>query len=224
MQRILLVEDDPALGESVKIHLETENFFVEWASTLNEATEKWKANSEFSLLILDLSLPDGSGLKFCATIRKERASFPILILSAQVDEDSVVAGFAAGANDYVKKPFSNKELLARIRAWTKTAAPLESGLHFGDLKLQADQRSLMVQGKSVPLNRREFELIHLLISRPGSVVTRDAILNRLTGEEEMLDRTVDSHISHLRAKLKEAKSSVAVKTEYGVGYRLVTND
>jgi two-component system, OmpR family, response regulator len=225
MNQILLVEDDPMLGSNLKLNLELEGFKVDWAHNLAEA---FATNGEkpFQLALLDLGLPDGSGLNFCRQVREQGSRLPIIILTAQSDEDSVVDGLSAGADDYVKKPFSNRELVARIRTALRAPQVREEQTRVGNLTVLMEQRRVYVGSEEVTLNRREFDVLKILVSRPGVVVTREMIINQL-GEsaEQIFDRTVDSHISHLRAKLKKVKEcNIRIKSEYGVGYRIAVLD
>ncbi len=225
MTHVLLVEDDPMLGTNLKLNLELEGFQVEWAQSLKAAFEINEQRA-FQLALLDLGLPDGNGLDFCRRVRADGSRLPMIILTAQSDEDSVVEGLGAGADDYVKKPFSNKELVARIRSALRSPQVREEQIRVGNMLVLLEQRRVMVEGEEVPLNRREFDLLKILIARPGVVVTREAVIQQL-GEsaEQIFDRTVDSHISHIRAKLKKAKEcNVRIKSEYGVGYRIVVLD
>jgi DNA-binding response OmpR family regulator len=225
MTQVLLVEDDPMLGANLKLNLELEGFQVEWAQSLKAAMET-NDKKAFQLALLDLGLPDGNGLDFCRHVREQGSRLPIIILTAQSDEDSVVDGLGAGADDYVKKPFSNKELVARIRAALRTPQVREEQIRVGNMLVLLEQRRVLVEGEEVPLNRREFDLLKILLARPGVVVTREAVIRQL-GEsaEQIFDRTVDSHISHIRAKLRKAKDcNVRIKSEYGVGYRIAVLD
>jgi DNA-binding response OmpR family regulator len=225
MTQVLLIEDDPMLGTNLKLNLELEGFRVEWTQSLQSALETNEKNP-FELALLDLGLPDGNGLDFCRHVRAQGSALPIIILTAQSDEDSVVDGLGAGADDYVKKPFSNKELVARIRSAIRAPQVREEQIRVGNLVVLPEQRRVLVKGADVPLNRREFDLLKILVNRPGVVVTREAVIQQL-GEsaEQIFDRTVDSHISHIRAKLRKAKDcNVIIKSEYGVGYRIVVLD
>lgn len=225
MTQVLLVEDDPMLGTNLKLNLELEGFHVDWAQSLAAARETNSAKN-FQMTLLDLGLPDGNGLDFCREVRAAGSRMPIIILTAQSDEDSVVDGLGAGADDYVKKPFSNKELVARIRAAIRAPQVREEQIRVGNLLILFEQRRVYADGEEVMLNRREFDLLKLLVNRPGVVMTREAVIQGL-GEsaEQIFDRTVDSHVSHIRAKLKKAKNcNVRIKSEYGVGYRITVLD
>ncbi len=220
MSRILVVEDDPILGRGLKLSLELDGHQVNWARDLRTGSAA-NANEAFELVILDLGLPDGSGLSLCSSLRDAGSRIPIIILTAKTDEDSVVAGLTAGANDYVRKPFGQKELLARVR--TALRAPLlrEDQIRFGEVLLLKGQRKVMHQEREIDLNRREFDIFALLVDRAEQVVTRDQILNALDKNGEILDRTLDSHLSHIRKKFRSAGvQTIQISSVYGVGYRL----
>ena len=220
MSRILVVEDDPILGRGLKLSLELDGHHVNWARDLRTGSAA-NANEAFELVILDLGLPDGSGLSLCSSLRDAGSRIPIIILTAKTDEDSVVAGLTAGANDYVRKPFGQKELLARVR--TALRAPLlrEDQIRFGEVLILKGQRKVMHQEREIDLNRREFDIFALLVDRAEQVVTRDQILNALDKNGEILDRTLDSHLSHIRKKFRSAGvQTIQISSVYGVGYRL----
>lgn len=224
MSHILLIEDDPILGDGLKLNLELEGHRVSWAKSLSDAYQQ-NDQEKFQLAILDLGLPDGSGLNFCKRVREAGSRLPIIILTAQADEDSVVEGLSFGANDYVKKPFSHRELSARIKASLREPILREDQLRYGNLLLLNDQRRVFVNSEEIVLNRREFDLLKILMAHPGTVVTRESMISQLDSAEEIFDRTIDSHISHVRAKLKKISScNVKIKSEYGVGYRLLSYD
>ncbi|MGZ3693948.1 MAG: response regulator transcription factor [Bdellovibrionota bacterium] len=221
---ILLVEDDPVIGESLRMNLEMESFSISWAKNLQEAKNSYES-SHPDLIILDLSLPDGNGINFCRDLRGEGYDRPILILSAESDVEAVVKGFETGANDYVRKPFSNRELIARIRSHENSRGKRAKALQFEGLLLDPERRFVSYRDTTIPLNRREFDLLFMLMENPGAVVKRETILEKLSGGEEILGRTVDSHVSHLRARLKQVGiADIKIRTEYGVGYRLVAHE
>ncbi len=220
MSNILLVEDDPILGAGIKLNLEMEKYTVAWAKDLRTARDR-NQQDKFDLIILDLGLPDGSGLSLCKELREAGSRLPIIILTAQADEDSVVAGLGTGANDYIRKPFGNRELLARIKTALREPGLREDQVRFGNILILRDQRRVMVDQQAIDLNRREFDIFTYLVNHGDSVVSRENLLQFLDREGEILDRTLDSHISHIRAKLKRAEvTSVAIASVYGIGYRL----
>ncbi len=221
MARILLVEDDPVLGKSLKFALEKEDYEVHWVETKGEAKKSCEERV-FELAALDLNLPDGNGLSFAKWTAQYHPRLPILMITASGDEDTVLAGFDAGAVDFVRKPFSNKELCARIKVILKDRVKRHlKALHYGDLTLQPDQRLARVGNTPIELNRRQFQILCHFVANAEAVVTRDNLIAALDKSEEMIDRTIDSHISHLRTKLRKAGlTSVQISPVYGLGYRL----
>jgi DNA-binding response OmpR family regulator len=225
MSNILLVEDDPVLGRGLSVQLELEGYKVQWARSLKAAFETYRA-SHFDLVVLDLGLPDGDGLSFVKELRETTNTdkdhrTPIVILTARSDEDSVVKGLNAGANDYVRKPFGNRELLARIRTVLTTLPSGEKMLKYGELQIHPDRRKATYEEREIDLNRREFDLLCFFVKRAEMVVTRDTLLQLFGKDEELMDRTVDSHVSHLRARLRKAgAATIQISSVYGVGYRL----
>lgn len=221
MAHLLLVEDDPGLGKGLKVALELSSYQVTWVESVHEA-EREIAKQPFDLVLLDLNLPDGSGLRVAKTSRRERPELPIIILTASGDEDSVVAGLEAGAADYVRKPFGNKELLARVKvALRGKAEPEDKVLQYGAIKLMPDKRRVVINEQPVELNRREYDILAHFVAQPESVVTRESLLRVLKKEGEIFDRTIDSHISHLRTRLRQGGAAdVQISSVYGVGYRL----
>lgn len=146
---------------------------------------------------------------------------PVIILTAQTHEDSVVEGLQRGANDYMRKPFGNKELIARIKAVLKQPLTKEEQIRFADLTILIDQRMLKYKENLIEINRREFDILLFLVQRAEKVVTREALIQGINKDSEIFDRTIDSHISHLRAKLKQNDITVIkISSVYGVGYRL----
>ena len=216
----MLVEDDPILGRSVQLTLEVDQHSVTWVKDLRSA---FKANEEdsFDVVVLDLGLPDGSGLEFCKSVRTGGSRIPIVILTAQTHEDSVVAGFNAGANDYVEKPCRPKVLLARVKNVLKEPVQRDEQIRFGDILFITNQRRVFCGETEINLNRREFETLGVLLTHAGSVVTRETLVQAINKDGEIFDRTIDSHVSRLRASLKKGGAkSIAVVSVYGVGYRL----
>lgn len=219
MAKILLLEDDPFLGKGLAVQLKTSGYEVDWQSTVAQARSS-SASTDFDLMILDVNLPDGSGLEFCRQERSRGVKSPIIVLTARTDDDSVVSGFECGANDYVKKPFSNRELLARIQALLKEPFLQEEKIRVGPIMIFMGQRKILVDNQDIRLNRREFDIFVHLAKAPGVVLSREQLLQGLdTGD--ILDRTIDSHFSHIRAKLKKSGiDSVIIRSVYGVGYTL----
>jgi DNA-binding response OmpR family regulator len=220
MIEILLVEDDPVLGRGLSVNLEHEGYKVHWAPSLQSAAEI-NRRVHLSLILLDLGLPDGSGLDFLRDLRAAGSRIPVLILTAQTDEDSVVEGLQRGANDYVRKPFGDRELLARIKTALREPQARSEQVRFGDLLLLLESRKLMYGSDEVELSPREFDILAHFFLHADKVVSRESLLGSLGKDAELFDRTIDSNISHVRAKLRRAGvKSVQISSVYGVGYRL----
>lgn len=221
MIKVLYLEDDPILGEGLKLNLELEGYQVDWFKNISDASTVSDYNA-YDISILDLALPDGSGLDFCKKLRQSSFKKPILMLTAQLDEDTVVESLNSGANDYIKKPFSHKELLARIKVSLRRPFVDEEVLRFNGLVLNKTKRLIFFEGKEVSFNRKEFEILKIFIENAEKVITRNQLLDNASFPEDANDRTIDSHLSHIRTKLKKENIlSVKIKSEYGVGYRMV---
>lgn len=224
--RIFLLEDDPVLGQGLQTCLELEGYQVNWQQRLQSAYANLD-KSAYDLYLLDVMLPDGSGRELCQHLRSHQQRAPIFFLTARSDENSVVAGFDAGANDYLRKPFSNRELLARIQAslrWQEmTAAPAPQPLGFEDseLSLNPSTREISWQGMPLRLNRRQFDLLSCLLRHPGQVLSREQIMDQIGCELDVTDRTIDAHISQLRQLLRQhGIAQLVIQSVYGLGYRL----
>jgi DNA-binding response OmpR family regulator len=220
MIEILLVEDDPILGRGLSLNLEHEGYKVSWVCDLHSAFETNRKKG-FQLLILDLGLPDGSGFELLKEIRGSGSRMPILILTAKTDVDSVVQGLQSGANDYVRKPFDDRELLARIKTALREPQARSHQIRYVDLLVLVDQRQVMFEDKAIDLSPREFDILAYFVEHAEAVVTRETLLGKIDKEGELFDRTIDSNISHVRSRLKNAGvKSVQISSIYGVGYRL----
>lgn len=217
--KILLVEDDPVLGTTLSMGLKIEKYEVEWATTYTRALEFFSPGV-FDLVSLDIGLPDGSGLDLCKEIRSQDKNVPIIFLTARTDEDTLLKGLEIGANDFVKKPFSQKELFARIKVLLRSN-PWQSELSIGGLTVYPDRREIHFEGKPLNLNRRQFDILTFFLGRPDQIVTREQLLSHLGQDGTVYDRTVDSHLSQTRKVLKSANvESIQLSPVYGVGYRL----
>jgi two-component system OmpR family response regulator len=220
MIEILLVEDDPVLGRGLCLNLEHEGYKVHWANSLHSATIANKRKN-LELIILDLGLPDGSGFQLLKEIRDSGSRIPVLVLTAKTGVDSVVEGLQLGANDYIRKPFDDRELLARIKTALKEPQSRSHQIRYGDLLVLIDQRKVMCEGKEIELSPREFDILAFFIQSADMVLTREALLEAVDKNGELFDRTIDSNISHLRSRLKASGvKSVQISSVYGVGYRL----
>lgn len=220
---IAVIDDEPDILELVSMHLEKEGFkvkkFKEGRSLL-----KFLDENVPELVILDLMLPDIDGLEICKSLKKQDkfASLPIIMLTAKGQEIDKVLGLELGADDYVTKPFSPRELIARVKAVLRRYERKEkyNVIKIGDsLVIYLQEYRAIVKGENIDLTTTEFKILRMLAERPGWVFTRDQILDYLWGDDKaVLDRTVDVHINHLREKLGEEDKFI--KNVRGVGYKL----
>jgi DNA-binding response OmpR family regulator len=217
--QVLLVEDDPMIAKTLAMSLRYQGFELSIATTLQQA-QSVLAGRGFDLLMLDVGLPDGSGADFCRQVRERDADVPILMLTARTEEATAVASIDGGADDYVRKPYGLLELSARMKRLVQRRAKDRSPLAFGPVAIDMKRRMVMVDGRDLHLGKREFDILHLLVREGGGAVTREQILAMLDCDREIYDRTIDSHLSHLRRKLKDAGAAVRITAIYGVGYRL----
>jgi two-component system phosphate regulon response regulator PhoB len=221
--KILIIEDEPDIRKTLEYNISREGYKVVCASSLSEGKEQINS-SDFSLILLDLMLPDGSGLDLCREIKsdKDKSSTPIIILTAKDDEVDKVVGFELGADDYVTKPFSVRELILRIKAVLKRGAEkketLEVQRQFGELTMDIDSHEVFVNNEQIILTALEFRLLRQLVDRRGRVQSRDQLLSDVWGySSEVSTRTVDTHIKRLREKL--GTMGKYVQTIRGVGYK-----
>ena len=226
MGNILIVEDDPSIRKLVRVNLAKRGY------TVSEAEDSHKAISlfqevPFDLVLLDLVLPGLSGVDVCAWIRA-RSDVPIIILSARLEEDLKVAALDAGADDYVTKPFSMGELLARLRAALRriNRSEDEPVLAFGELSIDLAHRSVTIKGEEVKLTPTEYEVLKYLAQKAGRVVTHRQLLLAVWGSNyQEQSQYLRVYIGQLRRKIEADPSQPAyIITEPGVGYRLVTRD
>lgn len=221
--RVLVVEDELAIQELLRYTLEQGGFEV----TLVESAEQALADVRSSLpalVLLDLMLPSMSGISLAKHLRSEARTrdLPLIMVTAKAEEDDRVQGLTLGADDYVTKPFSPKELLARIRALLRRRAPHLAGdpVEIGSLRLDPVARMVMCEGKPLGLGPTEFELLKYMMHNPDRVLTRDQLLNALRGDHCFLeDRTIDVYIRRLRASLGPLAGQM-IGTVRGIGYRL----
>ena len=220
MARILIVEDDPQIAKVLKINLKLSGHETENVSTISDAWETLKKD-HFDLMCLDIGLPDGSGLDLCEKVRSNGDEIPILFMSARTDEASVVKGITNGGDDYIRKPFGMEELKARMNKIMKRVTLPAGKITFGGLSIDPVKRLVTIAGEIVNMGRKEMDILMILARRAGDIVTRDAILTALYDGADMYDRTVDSHMSHLRRKLRDSPGErIKITSVYGLGYRL----
>ena len=217
---IHVVEDDPILSRGLQVNLEIEAHRMMISHNIKNALEAHR-NEKPDFVILDLGLPHGSGFDFLRVIRESGDLTPVIILTAQTDEDSVVKGLQMGANDYMKKPYSFKELRARMEVIMRKPVTTSKLLSFENLSLNPESRMVKYGEIGVDLNRREFDILAVFVQRAEMIVTRDSLISSLDKESEIFDRTIDSHISHLRKKLRSSGiNGIKISSVYGLGYRL----
>lgn len=220
MNKILLVEDDIQIAKSLCMNLKLNGFDVNPAGSLKEAWERL-GQMHFDLLLLDVNLPDGNGFDLCQKIRQMGNDVPVLFLSARTDEATVVKSMNMGGDDYIRKPYGTEELKVRIMKLLKRFPNQVKLITFGQLAIDTEKRQVKICDKAVSLGRRELDILIILAKRAGNVVTREKILSYLQESNEVYDRTIDSHISHLRKKLKDVTDhALQISSIYGVGYRL----
>ena len=225
-ERILLIDDEPSVHEVVRAYLEREGFIVYSATNGREGLELAQSKRP-DLLVLDLMLSDLSGEELCAEVRS-RSDVPILMLTAKASEDHRVAGLGLGADDYLTKPFSPRELVARIKAILRRSGgadvPLVEVLRFDDGRLRIDtvRHEVLVDGKPASLTPSEFKLLLALAQYPGRVYSRSELLDRVSGHDFAgYERTVDAHVKNLRRKIEpDPPAPGYIETVHGVGYRL----
>jgi DNA-binding response OmpR family regulator len=220
---VLVAEDDPAIRELLAHHLQREGFEVLAVSDGNAALRA--ARDAADVLILDLGLPAIDGLEVARTLRREKCGVPILMLTARVDEIDRVVGFELGADDYICKPFSPREVVARVKAVLRRAgAPAEQKaavLQFGRLEIDEAAREVRVDGEDVRLKPREFALLLTLASNPGVAFSRRTILEKVWGFDfDGDERTVDVHVRRVRLKIEEERDlPPMLQTVHGFGYK-----
>ena len=222
--RVLLLEDDPAIAGTVAFALQREGIAVDHVLLVGDARAAAAATLP-ALAILDVGLPDGSGLDLCREWRQSGndalRALPILMLTARAEELDRVVGLELGADDYLTKPFSPRELVARVRALLRRAA-LVPALAPGLFELDADGQRIRFSGQWLALTRLEFGLLRALLRTPGRIRSREALLDEVWGADgDATDRTVDTHVKTLRAKLRAVRPELEpIATHRGMGYSL----
>jgi two-component system, OmpR family, response regulator MprA len=220
--KILVVDDEPAVRDSLRRALELEGYSVDLAADGGEALERLGANGEPDALILDILMPRMDGLEACRRLRREGYRLPVLMLTAREEVENRVAGLDAGADDYVTKPFALEELLARIRALLRrTSAGSGEILRFADLELDPKTREVRRGGEPIELTRTEFSLLELFLLNPRQVLTRSLIFERVWGYDFGLSsNSLDVYIGYLRRKTEAGRAPRLIQTVRGVGYAL----
>jgi DNA-binding response OmpR family regulator len=223
--RILVVEDEPAMVAGLRDNFEFEGYEVITARDGVEGLER-ALNDSPDIVILDVMMPRMSGLEVCRQLRAKRTAIPIIMLTARGQEVDKVVGLELGADDYVTKPFSIRELLARVKAILRRAAviPKQQDQHsFGDIEVDLHRRRVVKSGKQLDISSKEFELLQYFICHPGETLSRDRLLEEVWGYENYpTTRTVDTHLVRLRQKLEpDPEQPQYFLTVHGTGYRFV---
>ena len=227
---VLLLEDDPAIARTVCYALERDGIRCTHSLLIVDARQQW-ANGRYDALLLDVGLPDGNGLDWCRQLRASGVTAPMLVLSARGEEIDRVLGLELGADDYLTKPFSPRELVARTRALLRRvqqfsapapSAPLQPAQSASVLQVDEAGQRILLQGQPLDLTRREYQLLACLVAAKGRILSREHLLDSVWGSDsDSTDRTVDTHIKTLRAKLRAVlPESDFISTHRGMGYSL----
>ena len=229
MKHVLVIEDDKDITELLNIHLKDLNCKVTIAFD-GEKGYQHTTKTKFDLVVLDVMLPKMDGLEVCRRIRADKNITPILMLTAKSEELDKVLGLEVGADDYLTKPFSVREFIARVKAifrrveamQEETASPENASIiHFGDVEIDRERRKVLLKGKRIDLTAKEFDLLVLFATHPGKTYTREQLLQLVWGYQfNGYDHTVNSHINRLRSKIeKDMSKPKYILTAWGVGYR-----
>ena len=218
--RILVVDDEEDLCEILKYNLENEGF---WVDTANSAEEALKLNlTDYSLLLLDVMMGEISGFKMASMLKKDKATatIPIIFITARDTENDTVTGFNLGADDYISKPFSLREVVAGVKAVLRRTVEAQSAqpdvLTYRGLSMDIAQKRVTINGEDVSLTKKEFEILKLLLKSPGKVFSREDILAKIWSDEVyVLDRTVDVNITRLRKKIGDYGKCIITRLGYG---------
>lgn len=226
MKKVLVIEDDKSIVDLLEIHLK--DLSCDVTTTLDGAEGLRKATSEtFDLIVLDIMLPNVNGLDICKEVRKKDIYTPVLMLTSKSEEVDKVIGLEIGADDYLPKPFSIREFIARVKAILRRVEAIQkeigsdSDISVGELAIEVAKRKVSLEGDRIELTPKEFDLLHLLASHPGKTYTREQLLNILWGYQyNGYEHTVNSHINRLRSKIEPNISDPKyILTTWGVGYR-----
>ena len=218
-RKILIVDDEADIREILQFNLENAGFNVECASSAEEALEM--LNQNHGLILLDVMMGGMSGFKMAEVLRNERnCQIPIIFLTAKSSENDLLTGFSAGGDDYIPKPFSIQEVIARVKAVLRRMAPAQDKpanmLDFGNLKIDIETKMAYIGDDKITFSKKEFEILALLASNPGKIFSREDLINELWKDAPyVLDRTVDVHIARIRSKLGEYKTCLTNRSGYG---------
>jgi len=221
LQKVLLVEDESSIADAVIYALETEGFKVKWYSLGQEALSELQQDKGYSLMILDVGLPDTNGFDLCKEIRRF-SDIPIIFLTARNEEIDRIVGLEIGADDYVTKPFSPRELSARVKVILKRVSPSSPQTQEHTFVIDSSKAKIFYHGQELDLTRYEFFILKKLLQQPERVFSREQIILEVWSEPHAsMDRAVDTHIKTLRQKLKQVDdSNDPIKTHRGLGYSI----
>ena len=220
-KKLLVVDDEAGIREILQFNLENAGYAVDTAASAEEALEK--LSNQHALILLDVMMGGISGLDMARVLRESQNHVPIIFLTAKTDPDDLLAGFSAGGDDYIPKPFSILEVLARVKAVLKRsvaatpqAEPDGKWIEVGAVKIDVQQKMVYVDGESVVFSKKEFEVLSFLAAHPGQIYSRENIIDELWKDAPyVLDRTVDVHIARIRSKLGIRKNYLTNRTGYG---------
>jgi len=228
MKKVLVIEDDPEIVDLLEIHLRDLSCEITKCYSGEDGMAQIHGNS-YDLVILDIMLPGIDGMEVCRRIRSENINVPVLMLTAKSEEIDKVLGLEIGADDYLTKPFSIREFIARVKAIFRRAQMIQESMgsdaknliEIGELKIDVEMRKVTVKGNKIELSPKEFELLILLAANPGKSYNRSRLLNLVWGYDfEGYEHTVNSHINRLRAKIEpDMADPTYILTTWGVGYK-----
>lgn len=218
-KKLLIVDDEAGIREILQFNLENAGFAVDCAASAEQALEM--LGSQHCMILLDVMMGGMSGLEMARLLRERQNQIPIIFLTAKTDPDDLLAGFSAGGDDYIPKPFSILEVLARVKAVLKRTAATQAEpdgrwVEIGAVRIDLQQKMVYVDGGSVVFSKKEFEVLSFLASHPGQIFSREDIIDELWKDAPyVLDRTVDVHIARIRSKLGVRKNYLTNRTGYG---------
>ena len=231
MSNLLLLEDDISLIDGLNYSLKKNGFYVDIARTIEEAEKRLKEIERYDLLILDVTLPDGTGFDFCENVRKQNKQIPIIFLTASDEEVNIIRGLDCGGDDYVTKPFTPMELMARVNSQLRRYNRFQEALNkkeekersymIGGLEVNEDRVEVLVDGRQVKMTPIEFKILLLLIKHPGRVFSAEEIYERVWNEKAVNTETIMVHIRNIREKIEiNPKEPKYVKVVWGIGYKM----